>query len=104
MLIQVETLINLSYLILYIDDLCVLLSQSGIGCHFEGLCINYADDLCLIAPCAIALQELLNMCLSYCRLTDRFVRLFNNFSKNCSYCYTWKFLHNVLLSLFLDTI
>ena len=25
---------------IYMDDLSVLLSQSGIGCHTEGLCIN----------------------------------------------------------------
>ena len=53
---------------IYMDDLSVLLSQSGIGCHIEGLCINhvfYADDLCLMAPCAIALQELINMCFKY---------------------------------------
>ena len=34
---------------IYMDDLFVLLSQSGIGCHIEGLCINhvfYSDDLC----------------------------------------------------------
>ena len=36
--------------------------------YIEGLCINhdfYADDLCLMAPCAIALQELINMCFKY---------------------------------------
>ena len=53
---------------IYMDDLSVLLSQSRIGCHIEGLCIKhvfYADDLCLMAPCAIALQELINMCFKY---------------------------------------
>ena len=32
------------------------------------LCINhvfYADDLCLMAPGAIALQELINLCYDY---------------------------------------
>ena len=50
------------------DDLSVLLSQSGIGCHIDDLCINhvfYADDLCLMASCAIALQELINLCYDY---------------------------------------
>ena len=45
---------------IYMDDLSVLLSQSGIGCHIEGKCVNhvfYADNLCLMAPCAIALQN-----------------------------------------------
>ena len=52
----------------YMDDLSVLLSQSGVGCHIDDLCINhvfYADDLCLMAPCAIALQELINLCYDY---------------------------------------
>ena len=26
---------------IYMDDLSVLLTQSGIGCHIEGLCINH---------------------------------------------------------------
>ena len=46
---------------IYMDDLSFILSESGIGCHIDDLCINhvfYADDLCLMAPCAIALQEL----------------------------------------------
>ena len=30
----------------------------------------YADDLCLMAPCAIALQELLNICHSYSIIVD----------------------------------
>ena len=65
------------------DDLSVLLSQSGIGCHIEGLCINhvfYADDLCLMAPCAIALQELINMCFKYSIEIDL------NFNALKSYC------------------
>ena len=39
----------------YMDDLS---TDSGIGCHIDDLCINhvfYANDLCLMAPCAIAL-------------------------------------------------
>ena len=68
---------------IYMDDLSVLLSQSGIGCHIEGLCINhvfYADDLCLMAPCAIALQELINMCFKYSIEIDL------NFNALKSYC------------------
>ena len=52
----------------YMDDLSKLLINSGIGCFIDNVCFNlvfYADDLCLIAPCAIALQELLNICHSY---------------------------------------
>ena len=52
----------------YIDDLSKLLIVSGIGCFIDNVCFNhifYADDLYLMAPCAIALQELLNICHSY---------------------------------------
>ena len=50
------------------DDLSIFLSRSGIRCHIDDLCINhvfYADDLCLMALCAIALQELINLCYEY---------------------------------------
>ena len=52
----------------YMDDLSSLLNTSRIGCHIDDVCINhvfYADDLCLMAPCAIALQELINVCYQY---------------------------------------
>ena len=68
---------------IYMDDLSVLLSQNGIGCHIEGLCINhvfYADNFCLMAPCTIALQELINMCLKYSIEIDW------NFNALKSYC------------------
>ena len=41
------------------DDLSKLLINSGIGCFIDNACFNhafYADDLCLMAPYAIALQ------------------------------------------------
>ena len=50
------------------DDLSSLRNTSWIGCHISDVCINhvfYADDLCLMAPCAIALQELINICCLY---------------------------------------
>ena len=52
---------------IYMDDLSLRLSESGIGCHIDDLCINhvfYADDLCLMAPCALALQEV-GLCYEY---------------------------------------
>ena len=52
----------------YLDDLSKLLISSGIGCFIDNVCFNhvfYADDLCLMAPCAIALQELLHICHNY---------------------------------------
>ena len=53
---------------IYMDDLSLILSESGFGCHIDDLCMNhvfYADDLCLMAPCAIALQELVGLCYEY---------------------------------------
>ena len=46
----------------YMDDLSKMLNDSGMGCYVDNVCINhvfYADDLCLMAPCAIALQQLI---------------------------------------------
>ena len=42
----------------YIDDLSSLLISFGNGCFLDKVCFNhvfYADDQCLMAPCAIAL-------------------------------------------------
>ena len=50
------------------DDLSKLLISSGIGCFIDKVCFNhafYADDLCLMAHCAISLQELLHLCHNY---------------------------------------
>ena len=57
----------------YMVDLSKLLISSGIGCFLDKVCFNhvfYADDLCLMSPCAIALQELLNICHSYSITVD----------------------------------
>ena len=67
----------------YMDDLSSLLNASRIGCHISDVCINhvfYADDLCLMAPCAIALQELLNICYRYS------VEVNLNFNATKSFC------------------
>ena len=53
---------------LYIDELSDRLSKSNIGCFIDGTCMNhffYADDICLLAPSAISLQELINRCATY---------------------------------------
>ena len=52
----------------YVDDLSVQLRESNVGCTIDGICCNhlyYADDLCLLAPSAIALQILLDLCNEY---------------------------------------
>ena len=68
---------------IYMDDLSLLLNTSRIGCHISDVCINhvfYADDLCLMAPCAISLQELINICCLYSIEIDL------HFNATKSYC------------------
>ena len=68
---------------IYMDDLSLILFESGIGCHIDDVCINrvfYAHDLCLMAPCAIALQELIGLCYEYS------VDIELNFNATKSYC------------------
>ena len=52
----------------YIDDLLLALSGSGVGCfignNFVGA-LAYADDIVLIAPTATALRKLLSICGDY---------------------------------------
>ena len=53
---------------IYVDDLTQSLIKSKIGCMLGEVCYNhifYAYDLCLLAPCAIALQKLLDICHEY---------------------------------------
>ena len=55
------------------DDLSKLLIISGIGCFIDNVCFNhvfYVDDLCLMAPSALALQELFNLSHSYSIFVD----------------------------------
>ena len=66
----------------HMDDLS---TESGIGYHIDDLCINhvfYAYDLCLMARCAIALQELIS-CYEYS------VEIALNFNTIKSYCVTF---------------
>lgn len=49
----------------YIDELLLVLNNSGIGCSFNGSSMNnfaYADDLVVLAPSPSGLQKLLNIC------------------------------------------
>jgi hypothetical protein len=53
---------------IYVDQLSVRLIESKVGCFIDNVCFNhlfYADDLCLLAPSAIALQKLINICNIY---------------------------------------
>ena len=72
-----------SLLAIYMDDLSSLLNTSRIGCLISDVCIIhvfYADHLCLMPPCAIALQELINICCLYSIGIDL------NFNATKSYC------------------
>ena len=67
----------------YMEDLYNILISSDVGCFLNNVCINhvfYTDDLCLMAPCAIALQELLNICHRYSITTNL------NFNALKSFC------------------
>ena len=43
------------------------------GCYIDDQCVNhvmYADDICLMAPSAIELQKLLDMCFNFSLKND----------------------------------
>ena len=49
----------------YLDELLVELSVSGVGCYWGSLfagAFAYADDIVLLAPCASALRIMLSIC------------------------------------------
>ena len=52
--------------------MCWLLTSTS-TCYINHVCVNdvfYVDELCLMAPCAIALQQLFNICYSYSFIVD----------------------------------
>lgn len=54
----------------YIDNLLILLSKTGVGCYIGSNCVcalAYADDIVLIAPTALVLRRLLIICEEYAR-------------------------------------
>ena len=58
---------------IYIDDLSNELALCKSGCYINEQCMNhviYADDLCLLAPSAIGLQQMLNVCFNFSICTD----------------------------------
>ena len=87
----------------YMDDLSSLLNTSRIGPHIDDVCINhvfYAGDVCLMAPCAIALQELINVCYQFSNEIDL------NFNASKSFCVAFTPKHYKLLlpSLFMNSL
>ena len=58
---------------LYINDLSIRLTNSGIVGTLGGKFVNhmiYADDLCIVSLSSSGLQTLLKMCTDYCDLHD----------------------------------
>ena len=57
----------------YVDDLICILQKSGKGCHISKIfaaALFYADDICVLSPSLHGLQEMLNICSSYCAEWD----------------------------------
>ena len=56
-----------------VDDLSNHLHDARSGCFIAHQCINhviYADDICLLAPSALGLQNLLEMCYGFSQDND----------------------------------
>ena len=89
----------------YMDNLSSLLNASRIGCHIDDVCINhvfYADDLCLMAPCAITLQELIDVYYQYSNEID----LIFNAAKSFCVAFTPKYykLHVLFPPLLMNSL
>ena len=53
---------------IYVDNLSQELAMCKSGCYIDDQCINhvmYADDICLLAPSAIGLQRMLDLCFDF---------------------------------------
>ena len=61
-------------------------TYSSIGCYVDNVCVNhvfYADDLFLMAPCAISPQQLINVCHRYSIIVNL------NFNALKSFCFAF---------------
>ena len=68
------------------DDCSNMLIKSDLGCHIDNTCVNhmfYAYYLCILAPCAIPLQELSNICHCYS------ITVYLNFNALKSFCFAF---------------
>ena len=53
---------------IYVDDLLEKLKNSGIGCHIGHIfvgALGYADDLILLCPSVVGLNEMIKICEEY---------------------------------------
>ena len=54
----------------YIDDICAILRNAGVGCHIYSIflaMILFADDLVLLAPTRQGLNKMIQLCATYCK-------------------------------------
>ena len=64
----------------YMNELSCILNKSGVGCHINNNIVNhimYADDMCLIAPCATSVQKLSTYVTSMLALMTLYIILRN---------------------------
>ena len=64
---------NMYILSIYIDDLSNELALCKSGCYITEQCMNhviYADDICFLAPSAIGLQQMLDVCFNFSICND----------------------------------
>ncbi|CAL8141293.1 unnamed protein product [Orchesella dallaii] len=57
--------LSASLFAIYMDDLCVQLTKTGLGCRIGDLVVNnlcYADDICLLTTTIYSLKMLLKIC------------------------------------------
>ena len=53
---------------IFVDDLPQDLAMCKSGCYIDDQCMNhvmYVDDICLLAPSAIGLQRMLDVCFDF---------------------------------------
>ena len=53
---------------IYVDDLSLDQDMCKSGCYIDDQCMNhvmYSGDICLLAPSAIGLQRMLDVCLDF---------------------------------------
>ena len=69
---------------IYMDNLSVCLTQCNAGCQLNETVINhimYADDICLMAPSAIAPQKIVKMCYEFSQYIND--NMFNPIKSQC---------------------
>ena len=69
----------------YINELILLLSDQGVGCHLHGQFVGafiYADDVTLLAPTSTALNAMLETCSNF---ANNFDLQFNSSKTKCMY-------------------